>query len=141
VTFRKRLGKALLMAGIAPVMLAAAADNQNFHNAPAAVKNVKSPLAGQAGAVQAGGKLFLAKCRRCHGTEGQGGGNTPALTRAEVRAATDGELFWFIANGSEETGMPAWDNLSDTERWQLVAFVRSLGGKPASPAPAASTTK
>ena len=46
---------------------------------------------------------------------------------------TDGEIFWRISKGIIEEGnnviMPRYEDKipSETERWQLVVFVRELG--------------
>jgi mono/diheme cytochrome c family protein len=38
----------------------------------------------------------------------------------------DGEIYWVVTNGVAKT-MPAFkDKLSDTERWQIVNYVRDL---------------
>jgi hypothetical protein len=51
-----------------------------------------------------------------------------------VENATDGELAWLLRNGSLRKGMPTWSSLPEPERWQLIAFLRSLprDGPPAS---------
>jgi mono/diheme cytochrome c family protein len=45
---------------------------------------------------------------------------------ARVAGATDGELAWLMKNGNPWKGMPAWSSLPDAERWQLVAYVKSI---------------
>ena len=48
-------------------------------------------------------------------------------------ARTDGEIFWQITHG--RSPMPAFQGkLTDTERWQLVDYIRSLAKKPDAPA-------
>lgn len=37
-----------------------------------------------------------------------------------------GEKFWIIGNGSGETGMPAFPNLSLIDRWNLVNHIYQL---------------
>jgi glucose/arabinose dehydrogenase/cytochrome c5 len=97
-----------------------------FHGAPATAKQKKNPLAGQAAAVQAGQSLF-AKCATCHGSKGAGTGNVPALTGHSTQSASDGEIFWYITNGDVDNGMPSWGSLSEKERWQIIAYVKTLG--------------
>jgi mono/diheme cytochrome c family protein len=41
-----------------------------------------------------------------------------------VQRDTDGELFWKITNG--RGAMPAWKQLPETERWQIVNYIRTL---------------
>jgi len=40
--------------------------------------------------------------------------------------ATDGELAWLLRDGSLAKGMPTWSSLPEPERWQIIAFLRSL---------------
>jgi mono/diheme cytochrome c family protein len=78
----------------------------------------------------------VARCAACHGETGKGGrparpGGEPAsdLIRADLRTHADGELYWVITNGIAGSGMPAFGTaMSEIERGQVVAFVRTLGG-------------
>ena len=91
-------------------------------------KPVKNPLARDAAAVEAGGKAFQARCAFCHGTDGKGTGRGSNLTSGQwAHGGRDGELFKTIKQGVAGTEMPP-HALPDTEIWQLVAYVRSLGG-------------
>jgi glucose/arabinose dehydrogenase len=85
-----------------------------------------NPVVGQPAAVAVGAKLYAANCAACHGATGQGTGNIPALSQGPTQAAPDGEVFWFITTGSVANGMPAWGNLSEQQRWQMVAYLKSL---------------
>jgi glucose/arabinose dehydrogenase/cytochrome c5 len=98
----------------------------HYHNAPASSAQEKNPLAGQPTAVAAGARLYAANCATCHGPNGQGTGNIPDLAKGSTQSAPDGEVFWFISTGSVSNGMPAWGSLPEQERWQLVAFLKSL---------------
>jgi hypothetical protein len=44
-----------------------------------------------------------------------------------VHEKSDAALFSFITNGDLKRGMPAWSRLPDERRWQIVAFLKSLG--------------
>ena len=119
------------------------AQDAHFHNAPTATKRQQNPVAGQRAAVAAGAKLYAASCAACHGTTGQGSGNIPALSQGPTQAAPDGEVFWFITTGSVANGMPAWGNLSEQQRWEITAYLKSLktAAKESKPvAPAANFT-
>jgi mono/diheme cytochrome c family protein len=48
-----------------------------------------------------------------------------------VAGATDGELAWLMKNGNPWKGMPAWSSLPDAERWQLVAYLKSINSNAA----------
>ena len=43
------------------------------------------------------------------------------------RLHTEGELFWWISNGIQGTGMPAFGALTELQRWQVVQYIRTLG--------------
>jgi cytochrome c oxidase cbb3-type subunit III len=80
--------------------------------------------------LQAGEKLFLGQCGRCHGPKGEGGLGA-ILAQPQLRRAPDDEsLFTVIRDGIRGTEMPAGSTLSTREVWQLAAFVRSLGRIP-----------
>ncbi|HXX15704.1 MAG TPA: PQQ-dependent sugar dehydrogenase [Candidatus Eremiobacteraceae bacterium] len=104
----------------------AAAQDAHYHNAPASAAQQKNPYAGQSTAAAAGAKLYAANCASCHGANGQGTGNIPALTAGPTQSAPDGEVFWFITKGSINNGMPGWGQLPEQERWQIVTYLKSL---------------
>jgi mono/diheme cytochrome c family protein len=120
-----------IVGGIAWVSVAVAATEWK---APASAKAVKNPVERAAGA-KAGQALFQENCAICHGKGGKGDGEAAAamnpkpksLIGTPVQAQTDGELFWKISEGRD--AMPSWKNLSEKERWGLVAYLRSLAGK------------
>ena len=57
----------------------------------------------------------------------EGGERAPSLLREEVQQATPGALFWVLTNGVVWHGMPVWSKLPEPRRWQLVAYIKSLG--------------
>ena len=121
----------LLLAAIAaiPCILVSSrviAQDANFHNAPSSSAQQKNPSAGQPAALAAGAKLYAMNCAACHGPNGQGTGNIPAVSKGPTQSAPDGEVFWFLTTGSISNGMPAWGSLSEEKRWQIVAFLKSL---------------
>jgi glucose/arabinose dehydrogenase len=109
------------------------AQNQAFHDAPASAREQKNPYAGQPAAVSAGGIAYAQNCGACHGRNGAGTGNIPALAKKNAQSATDGEIFWFITKGDVANGMPAWDKMPEAKRWQIITYVKSLRGQPAAP--------
>jgi hypothetical protein len=73
---------------------------------------------------------------------GQGSGNIPPVAQGPTQSAPDGEVFWFLTTGSVNNGMPAWGSLPEQQRWQIVAYLKSLknsksGEKSESSSPAA----
>ena len=83
-------------------------------------------MPGNPEAVAAGRNLFVNNCSHCHGQNAEGKGSRPALRSERIRTATDGELAWLLKNGNVFQGMPRWSGLPEQERWQIVAYIRSL---------------
>lgn len=108
-------------------MLCAAADNDWLRQVPDADRRRANPYAAQSEATAGGSRLFADHCSKCHGEDALGRGKRPSLRSKEVQSATDGEIFWLLKNGNRRRGMPSWSSLPEPSRWQLVAFVKSLG--------------
>jgi len=96
---------------------------------PAADASKKSPKVDAA----AGKELWSTNCKSCHGAKGLGDGSKAEkidiscgdFSSKDVQSSTDGELFFKTTAGRKP--MPSFkEKLSDTERWQLVAFIRTL---------------
>jgi mono/diheme cytochrome c family protein len=111
-----------------------AADGSWLRKVPPADRPRVNPYAGQPEAIAAGKLLFEENCAKCHGRDAEGRHGRPSLRSERVEHATDGELAWLLRNGSLRKGMPSWSSLPEPERWQLIAFLRSL---PRDGAPAA----
>jgi mono/diheme cytochrome c family protein len=101
---------------------------QSDWNAPADAKALKNPVKGIGDARNA----IATSCVACHGASGRGDGVASAALQPKpldwsspaVQRDTDGELFWKITNG--RWAMPAWKQLPETERWQIVNYIRTL---------------
>jgi len=117
------MGAALLAAS---AICFAKADGAWMKKVPQSDRARANPYAGRADAIAAGRNLFLNNCAECHGENAQGKGGRPNLTSARLRIATDGEVAWLIKNGNLYKGMPSWGGLPEQERWQIVAYLRSL---------------
>ncbi len=99
-----------------------------------------NPIPPNAQSVTAGQALFQERCAPCHGAGGKGDGPIgltmlphPAdLTQHAVPGVhTDFQLYDWITNGFAGTRMPAFKQiLSDTDRWNLVNFIRTLAPRP-----------
>ena len=96
---------------------------------------VINPLPPGPVTVERGAALFNTHCTPCHGQTGRGDGPAAAaldappadLTADHVDDHADGDIFWWLTYGMAGTAMPGFEHtLSDTERWQLIRFVRSL---------------
>jgi mono/diheme cytochrome c family protein len=121
--------RALLLAGVALVALGAggAVSQKWLEKVPAADRAMVNPYHGQAEAIAAGQRLFDDHCAACHGSDLLGRRGKPSLRSPIVQGATDGELFWLLKNGDLRHGMPSWSGLPEPERWQIVAYVKSVG--------------
>lgn len=108
----------------------AKATGEWLKNVPQADRNRVNPYAGNPNAVAAGAILFHNNCAQCHGNDADGKRSRPGLRSEEVRHATDGELAWVLKNGDVYHGMPRWSGLPEPERWQIIAYLRSLGPSP-----------
>lgn len=109
------------------ILLCAAADGSWLKHVPAADRARVNPYAGQPDAIAAGARLFADHCAECHGPDALGRGKHPSLRSERVQGATDGEIFWLLKNGNLSRGMPNWSALPEQSRWQIIAYVKSLG--------------
>jgi mono/diheme cytochrome c family protein len=127
-----------ILALLACTALAAAAAGRHEHKsddrgvwveiaqAPASTRSWKNPYGGQADGVAAGEKLFHQHCADCHGDDARGK-HAPNLRYPGVQNATPGELAWLLRNGNMTHRMPPWAGIPEQRRWQIVAFIKSLG--------------
>ena len=89
-----------------------------------------NPLASRHETARGGAKLFRQRCVSCHGDDGNGTDRGPDLSASDVRAQSDGALFWKITSGNTRSGMPAFSFLPELQRWQLVMHLRTPGAAP-----------
>jgi mono/diheme cytochrome c family protein len=97
----------------------------------------KNPVAAdkRAASTENGKKIAMTNCAPCHGNAGKGDGpgavalpKKPAdWTSKAVQAESDGTLFVKITDGN--VPMPPWASLPEKDRWDLVNYIKSLGGK------------
>ena len=95
----------------------------------------ENPTVADESSVARGAELFALHCQMCHGPMGEGNGTVapflikykPAnLTTDVVQSKSDGSMFLTISNGLEGR-MPALnENLTVSERWDVVNFLRTL---------------
>jgi mono/diheme cytochrome c family protein len=111
----------------AAALLMAAADTSWMKNVPESVRRRVNPYSGMADAVAAGARLFADHCAKCHGADALGKKTRPSLRTDRVQHAQDGELFWVLKNGGIAHGMPSWSVIPEPSRWQIIAYVKSLG--------------
>lgn len=95
--------------------------------APADAAAKPNPEAKNPDAQANGRKLYVRTCVGCHQEDGSGKDTGAANLRSpEVQAQSDGALFWKITNGNSEAGMPSFASLAETDRWDVVTFLRTL---------------
>ncbi len=108
--------------------------------APDDYYNRKNPVAPSADGNAAAERIFrggegAASCAACHGRRGDGKGKladqfTPRprnfACAKTIEGVPDGQLFWIVRYGSPDTAMPPHSQLSDTEIWQVVNYLRTL---------------
>jgi copper transport protein len=99
-----------------------------------------NPIPPNNQSITEGKTVYTQHCVVCHGVSGKGDGPVgltlnprPAdLTLHGVPGVhTDAQLYDWITNGLLGTRMPAWRKvISDTDRWNLVNYIRSLAQAP-----------
>lgn len=136
---------ALLTVSTLAATLPAAQDPEDPYEIPEIARNRKNPILRTDLALRGAQTLWKKHCETCHGVAGRGDGPNARLheqrkghaprnlTNPKVQEnLTDGEIFWRISKGIIEEGniviMPRYDTKipSETERWQLVLYVREL---------------
>ncbi len=100
---------------------------------PDADSKKKSSVKADDAAIKAGKDIWTKECKSCHGTKGLGDGAKADkidifcgdFSSSEVQNLSDGGLYWKTTEGRKP--MPSFkEKLSDTERWQVVAYIRTL---------------
>ena len=130
------MGLMLLAAGTSKMT---AEDTKSPWEVPEDARKVKRRVAVTGEGLSAARKLYDERCATCHGPKGASNGpsaaalaTTPANLSDEkmIRKATDGELFYKITKGRDP--MPSYEQqLTDTQRWLLVNYVRDLADRSA----------
>lgn len=96
----------------------------------------KNPIKFTEVSVDRGKKIYATQCALCHGDKGDGKTELatdmklqmPDFTKPDaLKNRTDGELFTIISSGQDP--MPSQSGrLTETHRWNLVNYLRALGG-------------
>lgn len=113
---------------------AAAAEEKTRADEPIR-KNQGKPSAEAMGEAR---KLYGYDCAMCHGAKGDGKGDLVEPMKLDLRdwrnassiaSRSDGELFNIITKGKGKMPGSEGNRMSEAVRWNLVALVRSFGGK------------
>jgi mono/diheme cytochrome c family protein len=102
---------------------------------------VKNPVPATAASIAKGRQNYAGACEHCHGSNAQGDGPlapknpSPANLTDDKwdHGSSDGEIYYVIANGipnSEMKGVRS--EMSATDMWHIVNYLRSIGPKPPS---------
>jgi len=107
-----------------------------------------NPVPANAASIATGKALFGIYCTPCHGASGRGDGLVGEklvlrpfdLTSAAMKEIPDGLIFGYMTFGGAV--MPVYANdLSPTERWHVVNYVRNVLARPAATAQAGGAAK
>jgi mono/diheme cytochrome c family protein len=117
---------------------AATSKNQKPWVTPARARKVRNPVKISPEGLATAADLYHENCAPCHGEKGAGDGEMAQYIKKVkpsdftdgqmMSEMTDGELFWRMTEGRPP--MPPWkDQLTETQRWQLVNYLRTLAPK------------
>ena len=115
----------LLQAICSSAMLVARDHRKPLDEAPEKEKSRTNPYDRALEAQQVGQKLYNRECKSCHGTHGEGSRYAPALAPS-MEQAHPGAIFWVLRNGSLWRGMPSFSHLPESQRWQIIAYLKSM---------------
>lgn len=137
---RNILWSSLFLASLACFSLPASSGQQARNDVPKEFVQKKNPVAALTeDDLRYYAKQYKAKCSRCHGEDGRGGGENAKdqavpprdFTDAPFMATrTDGQLFYqILVGGGERSAMPAYGPTSDhawseDKVWHMVTFIR-----------------
>ena len=95
----------------------------------------ENPMKADDASLTRGKELFAIHCQMCHGVTGEGNGPIAAfltkfkpanLTSPLIKAFPDGQIFITITNGVPDRMPPLNENLTVSERWDVVNYIRTL---------------
>jgi mono/diheme cytochrome c family protein len=137
LSYLKKAGALTVFFMIMIILLPGFLHAQTNWNIPKEADNLKNPLAENTTVLKEAKVLYTTNCVPCHGTKGKGDGAAAAALNPKpadhsserVQKETDGQLFWEISEGHNP--MPQYKNvLTETQRWELVNYIRTLAKTP-----------
>jgi high-affinity iron transporter len=130
---------AATVAAVAMVAWFLASTSRYSEDLPTEFAGKRNPLGG-ADAIAAGDRVFHENCASCHGPQADGHGPAsvgldppPANFRGGTVLAqhSDAYLYYRVSTGKPGTAMPSFHGaLGETQRWQVVSYLRSLAARP-----------
>lgn len=94
-----------------------------------------NPEPYSADVIREGETVYREHCAECHGITGKGDGpwaieergSIPDLAAPHMDVHTDGEVYWWIIKGIPSLDKPPLaEALSETDRWAVINYTRSL---------------
>lgn len=136
----RRVSSRFAAAALIVLVSAASSINVAANGGPALQKESSKPVPTSPASIKEGMRTYSVWCRSCHGLRGKGDGVTappgakPAnLVDAEWKhGSTDALIFKNIKEGIKpfEFMKPQRDNLTDTDIWNVINYLRSLAQEP-----------
>ncbi len=129
------VASSLLVLGIGLALVVwAAAHGKKDWPVPEEARKVANPVPATSDSIAAGKALYSDNCEQCHGERGKGDGPEAEMYKTKpadfsdahmMSEMTDGEVFYKITEGRRP--MPSFKKkLTDTQRWQLVNYLRTF---------------
>src|SRR5262245_50956647 len=126
-----------LLAAVTMLAVAGSLPSSSISRVSACQRGSSAPVPSSPASIKEGMRTYAVWCRSCHGLRGRGDGTTappgakPAnLVDAEWKhGSTNAEIFKNIKEGIApfEFMKPQKDNLTDTDIWNIINYLRSLG--------------
>ncbi|MEK7850680.1 MAG: c-type cytochrome [Deltaproteobacteria bacterium] len=123
--------------GILAAVPAMAQDHQ-VPTAPGEYLDMKNPLKESKDVIEKGEKIYMKKCKKCHGEKGDGKGSaaegfkiapTAFIAPGLLKGKKDGQLFFITEKGSPNTDMEGFGegsetNLPKNDIWSVITYIR-----------------
>jgi mono/diheme cytochrome c family protein len=109
---------------------------------PESYAGLTNPVAGDEASLERGKTLYATNCASCHGDGGMGDGPAgaalnpaPAPVAHTSQMMADDYLFWRVSEGGSQfsSTMPGWKALDEQARWDMINYMRALGGGTVTP--------
>jgi mono/diheme cytochrome c family protein len=122
-----RRSLAVLLILLCAAVAVGAVSSSRWERVPAKDHARANPLSEQPEAATAGALVYREHCQQCHKVNARGDGHKrPSLHSERLRSASDGDIEWFLRQGDLGHGMPSWSSLPEAQRWQVIAYLRSI---------------
>jgi mono/diheme cytochrome c family protein len=136
---RRELARIGIVLVIGAGCMIAPGDIKGRDDVPPEIAARKNPVSLPEGKVRYYARQYRAKCARCHGADGNGGGDEAKDQAVPPRnftdstymnTRTDGQLFYqILVGGGERCAMPAFGpgsdhSWSEEKIWYMVDYVR-----------------